>query len=166
RSEIRADAGVDGHSVRTGAVDSYPDHWLRIGSDVVAADALLMERIRVGDERSFADLMQRYWTPLVSYASRITALSQDEAEDLVQETFVRVWGQRTAWSDRGAVSAYLYRIARNLALNAKLDRKALLNREERGGEEIRDRSVVEDPLEEVQNRVIREDVQRALAAMP
>jgi enoyl-CoA hydratase/carnithine racemase len=54
------------------------------------------------------------------------------AEDIVQMTFVRVWKHRERWTTAGKVSAYLYRVTRNLALNAVRDRKAGLEGSQAG----------------------------------
>lgn len=53
---------------------------------------------------------------LYRLALRIT-LSREEAEDIVQDTLVKVWNARDRWQDIDSLEAYTYTIARNLALD-------------------------------------------------
>lgn len=55
---------------------------------------------------------------LYRLALRIT-LNSAEAEDIVQDTLIRVWNRRDEWSTLGSVEAYCYTIARNLALDRR-----------------------------------------------
>lgn len=96
-------------------------------------DQALMLRIRSGDRGAYAALLERYWTALVRYATGIVG-TPDEASDVVQDAFVRLWRFRTDWVPEGHVSAYLYRITGNLALNARRARVADLKRSGRATE--------------------------------
>jgi RNA polymerase sigma-70 factor (ECF subfamily) len=69
-----------------------------------------------GDPAVLDGLLDQYWTPLVTYAATLLR-SWDAAEDVVQETFVRIWERRESWSTAGSVRALLFQIARNLALD-------------------------------------------------
>ncbi len=53
---------------------------------------------------------------LYRLALRIT-LNKEEAEDIVQDTLVKVWNARGRWHDIDSLEAYTYTIARNLALD-------------------------------------------------
>ena len=86
------------------------------------SDLALLERIRSGDTSALDYLLRRYWTPLVSYAARVLE-SWDSAQDVAQETFVRVWERRESWRVDGSVRGLLYRITRNLAFD-ELKRRA------------------------------------------
>lgn len=78
-------------------------------------DGALMERVRQDDEEALNVIIQRHWAPLVSYATGVVR-ARDVAEDIVQETFVRLWSHRKGWRSGGSVRAYLYRTAHNLVL--------------------------------------------------
>lgn len=54
---------------------------------------------------------------LYRLALRIT-LSREEAEDVVQETMIKVWNNRERWNDIDSIEAYCLTICRNLALDA------------------------------------------------
>ncbi len=53
---------------------------------------------------------------LFRLALRIT-FDRAEAEDVVQETLIRVWNKRDEWNDLGSIEAYCLTIARNLAID-------------------------------------------------
>ncbi|MBI4501558.1 MAG: sigma-70 family RNA polymerase sigma factor, partial [Gemmatimonadetes bacterium] len=53
------------------------------------------------------------WARLVAYAGKLLG-NPDGAEDVVQETFVRIWYRRADFQLSGSVRCYLYRVARNL----------------------------------------------------
>ena len=76
-----------------------------------------MEEIRAGSRGAFRSLFNRYWAPLLKYATGI--VGPDAAEDAVQEAFVRIWKHRDVWTSRGSAGGYLYRITRNAALDAR-----------------------------------------------
>ncbi len=53
---------------------------------------------------------------LYRLALRIT-MNKEEAEDIVQDTLIKVWDKRSLWSDIASIEAYSYRICRNLSLD-------------------------------------------------
>ncbi|MEM8962812.1 MAG: sigma-70 family RNA polymerase sigma factor [Acidobacteriota bacterium] len=77
------------------------------------ADIELIESSRHGDADAFAQLVDRYKDRLVNYLTRLVG-DPERAEDLAQETFVRLWRQLEHYRDEGVLAAYLYRIATNL----------------------------------------------------
>jgi RNA polymerase sigma-70 factor, ECF subfamily len=135
------------------------------GAEHGVSDRTLMEGIRDGHHASFRILLLRYWGPLLDYASRFTERG-DEAEDVVQETFVRVWRQRSTWTPTGGVDTYLYRITRNLGLNAGRDRKARQRREELGGQNIVTLSSRSCPADDFEGEALRSEVELVLAQLP
>lgn len=78
------------------------------------SDEQLMAAAMAGDQMALAVLVTRYHTPLLGYLSRLAGGDRPLAEDLSQETFVRVLRQRTYSGDR-PFKPWLYRIATNLA---------------------------------------------------
>jgi len=79
-------------------------------------DAELMRRVQAGDEGAFAELMQRWELPVKSVIARIV-LNVSEAEDLAQETFVRLWQHRGRFAADKPVKPWILGIAVNLARN-------------------------------------------------
>lgn len=80
------------------------------------ADVAAMLRLREGDDLALNELMARWQTPLVRFLYRYT-VSEPDALDLAQETFVRIYEHRTSYDARGKFSTWLYTIAGNLCRN-------------------------------------------------
>ena len=87
------------------------------------------EAARAGDELAFAGFAERHRRELHVHCYRMTG-SFDEAEDLVQETFLRAWRRRETYAGRASFRAWLYRIATNACLDALTSRPALKAGEE------------------------------------
>lgn len=85
-------------------------------------DAELMARIQAGDRGAFAALVERYKDSLVATLGRLTG-SADRAEDLAQETFVRLFRGARSYVERGQARAFLFRIAVNLARSEERRRR-------------------------------------------
>ena len=79
-------------------------------------DAELMRRVQTGDESAFAALMTRWELPVKAVIGRLV-LNASEAEDLAQETFVRVWQQRERFRAGAEFRPWVFSIAINLARN-------------------------------------------------
>lgn len=70
-----------------------------------------------GDESAFAALVEPHRAELHLHCYRFMATTQD-AEDLVQETFLRAWSKRSSFEGRSTFRAWLYGIATNACLDA------------------------------------------------
>jgi RNA polymerase sigma-70 factor (ECF subfamily) len=79
-------------------------------------DAELMRRAKEGDEAAFAALMGRWELPVKRLLARIL-MNASDAEDLAQETFVRVWQSRSRFRSGAEFRPWLFSIAVNLARN-------------------------------------------------
>ena len=76
-----------------------------------------MRRFQRGEARAFETLMHRHRTPVYAFLLRLTG-ERTRAEDLVQETFLRLVKASAGWEPRAAVRTWLFTIARNLAVDA------------------------------------------------
>jgi RNA polymerase sigma-70 factor (ECF subfamily) len=81
----------------------------------VTAEATVSAAI-AGDEPAFATLTQRHRRELHVHCYRMLA-SFDEAEDAVQETFLKAWRGRSGFDGGSQFRAWLYRIATNVCLD-------------------------------------------------
>lgn len=81
-----------------------------------ATDELLMVRYQRGDRAAFAELLRRYQKPLYNFALR--QLRQPNlAEDLTQDTFLRLVQNAAEFKHESRFSTWLYTIARNLCVD-------------------------------------------------
>jgi RNA polymerase sigma-70 factor (ECF subfamily) len=85
-------------------------------------DIRLMLRVRDDDAAAFAELVERFQHRLVGVMHHLVG-NPDEAEDLAQEVFLRVYRTRKKYRPRAKFSTWLFTIANNLALNALRDRQ-------------------------------------------
>lgn len=82
-------------------------------------DERLMIRAGEGDARAFQALVERHSDPAFRLAQRIVG-TRAEAEDLVQEAFIRLWTKAPGWSPgKARVSTWLWRVVMNLCLDSK-----------------------------------------------
>jgi len=86
------------------------------------SDHALIEATKSGDETAFAEIMGRYRNPITNYLYRFLN-DYEEAVDLAQETFVRVYFAIDRYHTQFAFSTYIYRIATNLAISEIRRRK-------------------------------------------
>jgi len=68
-----------------------------------------------GDEKAFGDLYNGYWEPLFSYVMRVLQ-DKEDSMDVVQDTFITVWQQRTTLGNVQSFKAYIFSIARYKAI--------------------------------------------------
>jgi RNA polymerase sigma factor, sigma-70 family len=79
-------------------------------------DGEWMRRVRAGDEAALGVLMERWELPVKRVIARMV-LNAGEAEELAQETFVRVWQQREKFREGAEFRPWVFAIAVNLARN-------------------------------------------------
>lgn len=71
-----------------------------------------------GRNEALEELYRRHYRPIFAFILRLIRDLQ-LAEDLVQETFLRVYGSRERWQPKSKFTSWLYRIARNLCIDEK-----------------------------------------------
>ncbi len=79
-------------------------------------DSGLVAAFLDGEKRAFTDLVDRYHTRLVNFVYRTTG-DRERSEDLVQETFIRVYRHLHRFDQTKKFSTWVYTIASNLAKN-------------------------------------------------
>ncbi len=85
-------------------------------------DFALMRAIQKGDMVAFNGMVNRYKDRLMNVIGRMLS-STEEAEDIVQETFVRVYQHRQSFDFQHCFSTWIYTIGLNLARNELRKRK-------------------------------------------
>ena len=96
------------------------------------SDKELLLAVRKGDEAALDELIQRKTKPLIQMTYRILG-DMEEARDVVQVAFFRVWKNREKFDDRWSPNTWIYRIASNLAIDQLRSRKS----RERSNEPVR-----------------------------
>jgi RNA polymerase sigma-70 factor (ECF subfamily) len=137
------------------------------------SDHALIEATKQGDEAAFAEIVNRYRNPITNFLYRFLN-DYEEAVDLAQETFVRVYFAIERYHTDYAFSTYIYRIATNLAISEIRKRKrrkllsltGLFQTEDESETEFQppDEKSLQDEnlIEDERNRMIA----RAIAALP
>jgi RNA polymerase sigma-70 factor (ECF subfamily) len=85
-------------------------------------DATAVARARAGDSEAFRLLVERHSRALFGLAYRMTG-SEHDAEDVVQEAFLKAYRNLDRFEERAQVSSWLYRIATNCAFDVLRARK-------------------------------------------
>jgi RNA polymerase sigma-70 factor (ECF subfamily) len=96
-----------------------------------------VERARSGDSDAFRLLVEQHSRAIFRLAFRMTG-NEEDAEDVVQETFLRAYRQITRYEARSSFSTWLYRIASNYSLDLIRMRKHREEKREYGGTEGQD----------------------------
>ena len=154
---------------------AQPSWSARVNSDRAAEgsldrDAELMLRVRDGDQANFGLLLERHRSPVIHFVYRMVQ-NQAVAEELAQETFLRVYRARSSYEPAAKFTTWLFRIASHLALNWIRDgrnekRQASLDQESPDGtaRQVPDRSRTAEQ-ELVYQAKLRE-VRQAIEGLP
>src|ERR1700722_10201640 len=138
------------------------------------SDVQLMLDVKAGDDSSFELLLRKYRTPLVNFLYRMVGDS-GAAEDLAQEVFLRVYRARQQYAPSAKFTTWMFRIATNVALNAKRDgrHRQMEISMDRPGEEGEDDAPpmeVADRRAGIEHELMERDraafIRRAVAALP
>lgn len=97
-------------------------------------DDELVEQIMLGDEKAAEELIKRYYTPILHYCKR-HCFNPEKAEDLTQETFLKLFKNLSGYQEKRKFKAYLYTIANHLCIDESRRMKECFLENE---EEIRD----------------------------
>ncbi len=129
------------------------------------ADERLMLRFQAGDDRAFEVLVRRHRTPVFSFLVRLTG-DRARAEDLCQEAFLRVVRGAGAWKPRARFQAWLYAIARHLAVDEARSRTH--RRAEPLDGSPAAQAAADDPAPDrsAEAALLRPKLEAALAALP
>lgn len=131
------------------------------GGAQVEGDAALMRAAVDGRGGAWAAIIAANMALVHRTAYRIVRDSQ-LAEDIAQESFLRLWKLAASWQPRGRISTWLCHVARNLAIDAIRRR----GREQAGALDDELPAGAPTPLEAMAARERQGDIDRALADLP
>jgi RNA polymerase sigma-70 factor (ECF subfamily) len=126
------------------------------------ADSALVLRVGEGDVGAYRELVARYAPELLRFATRLLR-DNTEAEDVVQETCLRLWQHAREYTPRARVTTWLHRIAHNLAVD-RLRARGRLKPLPEEDEDVMPESARQPSLIDEKRRVLALDA--ALAALP
>ena len=140
--------------------------------DAEAGDTDLVSRILAGEEVLFELLVRRYQTRVVAHVSRMVG-SREDAFDLSQEIFLKVFQALDRYNPEFKFSTWLFRIAGNAAIDHLRKRRPrtvpleIPDPESRSGvSAIEHESSVLDPYGELRNVERGRAISRAIADLP
>lgn len=125
-------------------------------------DQGLSNLLKSGNEAAFRELFDRYDRLLFIYAYK-KLQDQEEAKDVVQDTFIALWNNRQALELNASLAAYLYTSVRNRALNL-FRGKSVSNRYIASLQHLLDHTDTTDHL--IRERDIATLIEREIAALP
>lgn len=127
-------------------------------------DAQLTSRVRAGDDAAFAQIVDRYREPLLGFAARLLGGSYADADDVVQDAFIRAHRALKATNDPMALRSWLYMIVRNRAYDCH---RAAASRRTDSEERLALVAVPDgDPAERAIARETFDGVVATIAALP
>jgi RNA polymerase sigma-70 factor (ECF subfamily) len=133
----------------------------------MTGDAEAVARARAGDREGFRQIVDRHSRPLFRLAFRMTG-NEHDAEDVVQEAFLRAYRRLDGFEERAQVGSWLYRIAANCAYDLLRSRQRQEDRFEDEGDagSLADLASAEPGPERLaQGSEVRKRVEVALARM-
>lgn len=76
----------------------------------------LIEQIKLGDEKAAEELIKRYYASILHYCKK-HCFNQQKAEDMTQETFLKLFKNLSGYKGKRRFRAYLYTIANHLCID-------------------------------------------------
>ncbi len=114
---VRLEAKLTGSPPRPPDRASERKRQAALDPTAILSDDALMSRLTDGDHHAYCILVHRHVDRLYRLAQRITG-DRAEAEDLVQEAFLRLWVRASRWQpERGCFTTWLSRIIVNLSID-------------------------------------------------
>lgn len=164
-SSTTTDAGVIGKGSESAAPVTFPES---------ITDETLMLECQRGCVEALEELYRRHHRIVFLFILRMVQ-RRDLAEDIAQETFLRVFSNRHTWQPRSKFTSWMYRIARNLCIDEKRrywnrlvqmdsqivdaqqeDQQSFIERVEDSGNDARDafaRKIDEDAIKQAINQL-------------
>ncbi len=127
----------------------------------------LVKRFQAGDERTFDMIVTQYHSRLINVASVILG-DADEADDMVQETFVKAYFKHKSFRGDSSLYTWLYRILHNMCITALRKRKSktIISFDTNNEDTFEFPSNESNPLDESEKKDIREAVNEAMKQLP
>lgn len=129
--------------------------------DAAYADAELLQRVAGGDEQAAQQLVRGHAHALYGLARRLLEGWESEADDVVQDAFLRLWQQAASWRPEARINTWLHRVTYNLCIDRLRCKK---------GVALDSIAEPEDPRQDLLQHHHRQEkaarIESALAALP
>jgi RNA polymerase sigma-70 factor (ECF subfamily) len=125
-------------------------------------DCKLVLRLRNGDADALDVVLKLHWATLLDYLTALGVCS-DTAEDVAQQTFVRLWERRETLRLEGSLRGLLCRIARNLCFDLMRRRKS---RDRAAFRSVETLTPASTPHDSLVGGELREILEAAVNALP
>jgi len=136
------------------------------------SDEELIREFQGGSSEAFDEIVHRYRNPLFSFVYRIIG-DPAFSEDILQETFIRVWSNRDSYREVAKFSTWIYTIAGNLAKSElrrhKIRRWFSLSGSSSYDEEERPLEIADeeaDPHRDLERTTIKKRVDEEIIKLP
>ena len=129
-------------------------------NDRKMTDEDLMRKIALNDAQAFQELLSRYEKRVFALAWRL-CFDQTEAEDLTQETFLKIWRNTGIWKPEAKLETWIYRVLYNLFIDS---RRRVKGQTEELSEDIR--SYEASPEQVLIQKRTAQEVAEALNELP
>lgn len=128
------------------------------------SDRALIKQYLHGDEKSFDALYERYRRPVYSYLSGMFPGRSDLADEIYQQTWIKVIKNLPRYRDKNTFISWIIRIARNAAMDHFRRNARFLPLEEISGESSENN--VKSPLQDIINQHEYDALKMAVANLP
>ncbi len=123
------------------------------------SDADLMARVAHGDEKSFSELLHRHQAAVYAFACRLLG-DEREAEDVAQETFLRLYRASGRYREEPSLRTYLFKIIKNLCIDH------LRKKRPEAMDQLPDTPTRETPLDLLEGIMAVDRIQKAINDLP
>jgi RNA polymerase sigma-70 factor (family 1) len=135
-----------------------------LDTSITYEEKALFRRIAVGDEAAFTDIFRRYTAKLLPFVLKLTRGDDQQAKEIIQETLLRLWANRTELTKVDQPSSWIFRIASNVSVNylRALGKRRLALHEV----QMANNSIAENNEKELEAKELEGFIHRAVAALP
>ena len=121
---------------------------------------IAIDKFRSGNQSAFKSLYDKYYEALFLFGQKYIPNSE-AVEDLVQESFIKVWEKRSSFFHEAALKAFLYKSVRNACLNYLDHQKVERNYEAQSKTDVLSEDYfLNNVIEEEVNRIISDTVNK------
>ncbi len=82
----------------------------------IQLNKFLLKLLKNGNEKAFKEIFKYYYDIILAFVYKLTKNSS-EAEDIVQETFIKLWSYKESINVDNPIKSFLYKISYNISIN-------------------------------------------------